>query len=188
MGRRKEFNEQEVLEQALMVFWRKGYEKTSMDDLTEAMGIQRKSLYNTFDDKQNLYDLSLKLYRQQMKNKFAQAIKNNQSVKEQLQGIFKIAYLENEKGCFVVNTAIELSQSNPELKIETNTVFSDIKELFQSLIVVGQQTGEISQERNAAFFANLLLNTLISARVLLKTGEELSHVEMTINQTINLLY
>ena len=55
MGRNKEFEEEAVLQKAMELFWKQGYEKTSMSDLVEHMGIHRKSLYDTFGDKHSLY-------------------------------------------------------------------------------------------------------------------------------------
>ena len=51
MARSKEFEENEVLDKAMRLFWEQGYEKTSMTDLVEHMGIHRRSLYDTFGDK-----------------------------------------------------------------------------------------------------------------------------------------
>jgi AcrR family transcriptional regulator len=55
MGRPREFSEQRALNDAMRVFWDKGYEGTSLDDLTKAMGINRSSLYSTFGDKESLF-------------------------------------------------------------------------------------------------------------------------------------
>ena len=51
MGRAKEFDQEVVLDKAMQIFWEKGYEKTSMQDLVDHMGIHRRSIYDTFGDK-----------------------------------------------------------------------------------------------------------------------------------------
>lgn len=53
MGRNKEFDEDELLEKAVNLFWQKGYNATSAQDLVDALGINRSSLYNTYTDKKN---------------------------------------------------------------------------------------------------------------------------------------
>lgn len=62
MARSKEFEESVVLDKAMRLFWEQGYEKTSMTDLVNHMGIHRKSLYDTFGDKHTLFLRSVDLY------------------------------------------------------------------------------------------------------------------------------
>lgn len=61
-GRPREFDADEVLDKALMAFWQRGFEGTSISDLTEAMGINRPSLYAAFGNKENLFRLALDRY------------------------------------------------------------------------------------------------------------------------------
>src|ERR1043165_2433188 len=61
-GRPREFNTEEVLDKALHVFWEKGYEGASLPDLTEAMGINRPSLYAAFGNKESLFRKALDRY------------------------------------------------------------------------------------------------------------------------------
>src|SRR5437667_8257693 len=62
VGRPRAFDVDEALDQALKVFWRKGYEGTSLSDLTRAMGINRPSLYGAFGNKENLFRKALDRY------------------------------------------------------------------------------------------------------------------------------
>jgi len=65
MGRPREFSESAAVGAAMRVFWEKGYEGTSLDDLTQAMGINRSSLYSTFGDKESLFRRVISLYGEQ---------------------------------------------------------------------------------------------------------------------------
>lgn len=65
MGRPREFSEVEALDAAMRVFWQKGYEGTSLDDLTQAMRINRSSLYSTFGDKEGLFRRVIERYSEQ---------------------------------------------------------------------------------------------------------------------------
>lgn len=62
MARPREFDEAEALDRAMVVFWKKGYQNTSLDDLLDAMGIQRGSFYNTFGSKKETYLRALDRY------------------------------------------------------------------------------------------------------------------------------
>src|SRR5579863_5602053 len=64
MGRPREFSEATALDAAMRVFWEKGYEGASLDDLTQAMGINRSSLYASFGDKEELFNRVIARYAQ----------------------------------------------------------------------------------------------------------------------------
>ena len=66
MARPREFDEAEALDRAMVVFWKKGYQNTSLDDLLEAMGIQRGSFYNTFGSKRETYLRTIDRYTEFM--------------------------------------------------------------------------------------------------------------------------
>jgi len=74
MGRPKEFDEQSALDAAMQVFWEKGYEGTSLDDLTAAMGINRSSLYSSFGDKEALFQRVMSHYREGPMSSISQAL------------------------------------------------------------------------------------------------------------------
>src|ERR1700716_3131988 len=74
LGRPRAFDIEKALERALRVFWQKGYEGTSLSDLTEAMGINRPSLYAAFGNKEELFRKALDCYGEGPVSYFAKAL------------------------------------------------------------------------------------------------------------------
>ena len=64
MPRVKQFNEEQVLEKAMEVFWKKGYNGSSMQELVDGMGINRASIYDTFGSKEELFERAFEIYRE----------------------------------------------------------------------------------------------------------------------------
>ena len=74
MARTKAFDTEEVLDRALRVFWRNGYEGTSMQDLVDGMQINRASIYDTFGNKEALYLRALQRYQNQNQDQLQQLL------------------------------------------------------------------------------------------------------------------
>ncbi len=75
MGRHREFDVEKVLDAALCVFWRKGYEGTSYADLTEAAGVERPALYSAFGNKEALFRKALDRYSERYLDYIPEALK-----------------------------------------------------------------------------------------------------------------
>src|ERR1051326_3516607 len=88
MARHKEFDREEALQKAMEVFWERGYEATSIQDLVEQMGINRQSLYDTFGDKHALYLAALDHYREVEGGKMFKLLERQGSVKKTLRKLF----------------------------------------------------------------------------------------------------
>lgn len=105
-GRPREFNTTEALEKAMVVFWKKGYRGTSLDDLTEAMQINRPSLYAAFGDKENLFLQAIDHYRERMIVPNVKKLLAAEDVRQGLSEFFKSmisVIMENDTppGCMV---------------------------------------------------------------------------------------
>src|ERR1700733_563742 len=112
MARTKDFDETQVLAKAIKLFWQKGYNGTSMQDLVDALGISRSSLYDTFGDKHQLYIKALESYEQ------AETAKRNKALDKSIPARTAIRQLldytlqdlisdKQHKGCFLTNAAVE---------------------------------------------------------------------------------
>jgi len=116
MARKKQYNEEDVLEKALTLFWSNGYESTSTRMLEKEMGINQFSIYSSFGNKEGLYDECLKLYKQKIKTittKLENSTKPVEAIKEYFYDFIEFSKIqESQKGCFVTNTATEFGIEN----------------------------------------------------------------------------
>lgn len=192
MARNKEFDEKVVLKKAMELFWKQGYEKTSMQDLVNHMGIHRRSIYDTFGDKYSLFLASLKYYEVFVTEEITKIISNSSTVKLAIRKIFEyvvnVAELEiYPAGCFAVNTAVELSLLDKDIQQFTTKMFNDTEELFNKLLKEGQNKGEIKNDLNTQVTAQYLHNNLIGLRVLVKTNYTKKELESIIDLILKVL-
>jgi len=192
MARNKEFDEKVVLKKAMELFWKQGYEKTSMQDLVNHMGIHRRSIYDTFGDKYSLFLSSLKSYEVFVAEELNKIISNSSTVKIAIRKIFEyvvsLAELEiYPAGCFAVNTAVELSLLDKDIQHLTTKMFNDTEELFNKLIKDGQNKGELKNDLNTQVTAQYLHNNLIGLRVLVKTNYTKKELESIIDLILKVL-
>ncbi|MGH8708277.1 MAG: TetR/AcrR family transcriptional regulator, partial [Burkholderiales bacterium] len=114
MARPREFDADQVLERATRVFWARGYERTSLDDLCAATGLNRSSLYGTFGDKRALYLQSLSRYEAGSVERIRQAFDGKpvrEGLRDFLAGLVDaIVEGPGRRGCFVGNCAAEMAR------------------------------------------------------------------------------
>ncbi|MEW4369146.1 TetR/AcrR family transcriptional regulator [Paenibacillus kandeliae] len=89
MARKREFDEEQVLEQVMQLFWQKGYEATSMSDLTAATGLQKPSLYAAYGDKMSLFEKALRRYNEQHLAKIQQLLDTGKTAKQSFEQVFR---------------------------------------------------------------------------------------------------
>src|SRR5438045_9407687 len=87
MARQKEFNRDEVLHKAMEVFWTRGYEGASIQDLVKHMGINRQSIYDTLGDKHSLFLQALDRYCETQSRKVFDVLERPGSVKRKLRRV-----------------------------------------------------------------------------------------------------
>ncbi|MBE7210569.1 MAG: TetR/AcrR family transcriptional regulator [Gluconacetobacter diazotrophicus] len=122
MGRHREFDSSEALSAALHVFWRKGFEGTSLTDLTEAMGINRPSLYAAFGNKEDLFRKALDQYMRTCIGFFEAAL-DRPTAREAAEAVL-LGYADaqtdtaNPPGCLVTHGALACSEASEPIRQE----------------------------------------------------------------------
>jgi len=180
MPRVKEFDEDEVLLKAMRLFWEQGYEKTSINDLVERMGIHRRSLYDTFGDKHQLFLKVIERYKMMMSVHFQAGIARADNPKQALRFLFDYmieGYVEKPSGCLFVNMAVEVAPWDSEVDAKAGESFDKTEQLLTDIIRSGQENGDFKTVRNAGELAENIHNTMLGLRVLARTsaGKEKLH-------------
>lgn len=190
MGRSREFDENVVLQKAMELFWEQGYEKTSLSDLVEHMGIHRRSLYDTFSDKHTLFLKTIDCYNELIKNKIQAVILHAETSKQAIQFLFDFmieGYEDRQWGCLIVNSATEMALRDKEVEEKIEESFMQTEHFLAELVRKGQQTGEFSCEYDAEVLAEILQNTLLGIRVLLRTSASKEKMHRIADFFINML-
>jgi TetR/AcrR family transcriptional repressor of nem operon len=192
MARTKDFDETEVLAKAIKVFWQKGYNGTSMQDLVDGLGISRSSLYDTFGDKHQLYLKALQSYRQTETAKVEQFLNRSVPAKEAIRQLMDGTIQEmicdkQRKGCFLINSAVETAPHDKE----TNAIICQnerqLENAFYEVIKRGQSNGEISRKQDPRALARFLFNTIVGIRVTGKSATDKSAFEDIVRLTLSVL-
>jgi TetR/AcrR family transcriptional regulator, transcriptional repressor for nem operon len=177
MARPREFDEDTALEAATQLFWNNGYEATSMRDLADRTGMTTPSLYNAFGDKRAIYRLVLDRYIRQALEACSAIFGGEDPPLRALERYFDALIEEAladalQKGCFVVNTALEVAPHDADFRDLVTNVFDQIEKYLRDCIVSGQSDGTIRTKLPAADLARLFLGTMLGIRVLARTSSE----------------
>lgn len=191
MARNKEYDEKEVLRVAMELFWKQGYEKTSMQDLVTHTGIHRRSMYDSFGDKHSLFMKALEHYDEIVENKIMMEIKPLDPATQAIRRLFEMAILRKEQqhpiGCLTVNSAVELSLHDEEVAENVKESFGKTEHLLYELVLRGQKSGELAEHHDAERLSEFLHNSLVGLRVLAKTTNDNRKLENIIDMTLSIL-
>lgn len=192
MARTKDFDENEVLAKAIQLFWYKGYNGTSMQDLVDTLGISRSSLYDTYTDKHTLFIKALESYQHAGAAKIQGIIDQTGSAKETIKKLLELAIPEligekQQKGCFMVNAEVEVAPHDQEVNNVVCKNDQQMEEAFYQVIKKGQDSGEIKNAQDARALARFIFNGMKGMRVTAKSTPDQSVFDDIIKLTVSAL-
>lgn len=147
MARLKEFNEEEVLDRAMEIFWRRGYGATSVDDLTRATGLGRGSLYGTFGDKEALFIACLKRYAYKGEVAVRQALEHPDP-RQAITNFFAVLverFSDSRRppGCLQTNTVLETPAAGETITRQIAMVVDGMEPVFYQILCRAQALGQL---------------------------------------------
>ncbi len=176
MARPKEFDRDRVVDEALEVFWSRGYGAASLDDLTGAMGLGRGSFYNEFGDKHSLFLVVLDRYRAArvatVTEVLGKAPSARAGIAAVLRGTVNAMFAdESRRGCLMVNSIAELASRDPAVAARARDSFGRTAAALRDALDRGKRSGEFSRDLDARRTARYLANAIYSIRLLAKVSE-----------------
>lgn len=144
----KQHDTDAFVDSAMRVFWSRGYEGTSINDLVQATGINRGSIYASFDGKRDIFLAALASYDDRYRARFLAGLKVGRTPKEAILAAFRAAAgqvpsSEFPAGCLVVNSAVELAPHDPEISDAVNASLGELRRFFRDRIDAAKAAGEV---------------------------------------------
>lgn len=173
MARKKSYNEAEVIEKSLDIFWRNGFESTSTRMLEKQMGINQFSIYSSFGSKQGVYLESMKLYLSNLNNILVKAETVYSGIEAIKQYFYDFIEFIHENGigrsCFVVNTVAEFGQdTDAEIMNEVLKFIKKRDDIFIQRLKEYKKYDEVELIKQVNFFAITLSGLAISSKIIEK--------------------
>jgi TetR/AcrR family transcriptional regulator, transcriptional repressor for nem operon len=173
MGRTRKFDREKALKAATVVFWNKGFEATTTDDLLAAMGIGRQSLYDTFGDKRQLYLEALNGYSVGNIAALSDVCRKTSSPMSAVRNIFFSIATETQevrlRGCMGVNSISEFGVQDPEVaaiaKMSGLLLRSALERVFNEAKAIGEIDPSLDERKAAKFLHATMLGIRVRARV-----------------------
>ena len=178
IGRPLEYGSEQVLDIAMGLFWRKGYEATSLQDLVGEMGLSRSSFYQAFGSKRQLFLSCLERYQEATALDLTTRLHGAATGRDFIEDTLLWAIEEaiegaDPKGCLVVNTANELAQRDKQVATQVSQGFDKYRAIFLAAARRGQEDGSIRSDKESTLLANYLVTNMSGLRTMVKAGTNL---------------
>ncbi|NIZ03043.1 TetR/AcrR family transcriptional regulator [Thalassospira lucentensis] len=177
MPRPRAFDEESVLDNAMNIFWRKGFETTSVQDLVEETGLNRASMYSSFGDKKALFLRVLEHYSAKISTKRFEKLRETADGREAIVATFKDTTLQccNDgrfKGCLMVNSGMELAPHDPDIAAISHRAFRRVEDMFANALRRGVDAGTISGDKNIRALARFLAASFQGVQLMARRGSD----------------
>ncbi|MCP4387559.1 MAG: TetR/AcrR family transcriptional regulator [Gammaproteobacteria bacterium] len=187
MARPRQFDEAKVIESLMNVFWEKGYQATSMQDLVAASGLLKGSLYGAFGDKHAMYLTALKHYDRTRMQAGIDMLNGDGSARQKIARLFDNVIESTKRGlfaggCLLCNASLERAAIDREVKNEVKTTIRRLK-----VAIMEALKPRIANEEQAASLAAFIVSAYFGSRVLAKGGAPAAMIGDTRDHCLQLL-
>ena len=190
--RSREFDTDQALEDATKLFWQRGYNATSFDEIVKATGVSRYGIYDAFESKKGLYLAALaRYYDQVFKQIFA-----DMGPDARIEHIYQMFedVLNNRKnplnqnGCLMCNAANEMGMTDPEIQKKVKAFYLRIKKKFAEVIQNSVNRGELAADTDVQSKALVLIGTMQGGATFIRAGMPKKEIEVYFRTALDTLF
>ena len=187
----KQFDRHVALDEAMDLFWERGYHGTSIQDLVDRLGVNRQSLYDTYGGKEQLFMSALERYRELQDTPLRRTLEREGPVgvvlSEFLQEMIENLTSGECRGCFMANTATGLAGQDESVFKICAANHRQLEAAFSGLLLRAQQNGEIAPDRPLLTMARFLVNTINGLGVTAKATRDKKVLEEIVGVALSAL-
>lgn len=192
MARPKAFDVDDALASAMNVFWSNGYKATSLGDLTDAMGISKSSMYETFGSKHDLFLSTIDHYIRTVTRQISGAAHIDAPARKVIRALFdravqRMAEPNSRRGCYLNNCAVEVSVRDGDAGARVQRGLEMMEEAFRALVIRGQREGTVSPSHDPKALARFLVSSLNGILVMGKAQTDTDKLYDVVDITMNAL-
>jgi TetR/AcrR family transcriptional repressor of nem operon len=181
MARSKEFDPEHALAKAMGLFWRSGYENTSLEALMTEMGIAKQSLYDTFGDKRSLYLKALAYYRDQTNSEMQRMLDEIPSVEDGfarlLYGLAAETREQHERGCLLLSANLLRDPKDGVIRDFLRDNQARVEAIFVQALRRAQKQGELSSTEDVVALGRFFVVTIQGMRALARLKSDRKALE-----------
>jgi len=175
MGRPKAFDEDKVLDEVALLFWKQGYEGTSLSDLETRLGVGRQSLYDTFGDKRSLFLKSLDRYASWNADRFVAPLlaagAGLGTIREYFTGVVEFLTPKGSRpGCLMTSSIADIGDTDEGVATRCRQNQDRVLRGFESALANAVKSGEVQGKLDVKSTAKMLIVQSYGLAVLSKTG------------------
>ena len=192
-GRPREYDPDAALARATDSFWERGYSGTSLDELSEATGMNRPSLYGAFGDKRDLYLKALARYWESSLSAIDEMLDYDRPLRVSLQRLYDTAlssYLAGQsgpRGCFAIGTATTEALRDAQIRASLANGLRNIDEAFAARIRFARDRGELPDEADPDALAMLASATLHTLAIRSRAGGTRTALRAIVDTTLDII-
>lgn len=190
VGRPRGFDVERAVRKAQDVFWRQGFDATSLSTLAAAIGVHKPSLYAAYGDKRDLYLAAYDAYHRDAGKLVANAL-GRSGFQEALTAFFaadvELFLADDGRGCFMLATAVPLAQGDDQIAGRVRDALGALRQAITVRVQQASCDGELSEVVEPATATDLMMSTHIALANRARSGEAKAAMEETVRRLIDLL-